>query len=78
MAFNPAWHAEYLALENAHEAAREEYRQARRALDRKRPPAGAQTRHDAALETMRTTGKARWDFEMAATVIVNSADMVAA
>lgn len=73
MAFDPAWHAEYARLEVAYEAAKEECRLARRALERKRPPAGAQARYNAALEASLATGKARWDFEMAATVIVDSA-----
>ena len=72
MAFNPAWHAEYRILEAAEETAREVCRTARRALDRK-PSAAAQARYDVALEASRAAGKARWDFEMTATVIVRAA-----
>ena len=75
MTHNPAWHAEYARLEMAEEAARETYRLARRLADRKRPPADAQSQADAALEMFRAAGKARFDFEMAGTVIVNSADL---
>jgi tRNA(Arg) A34 adenosine deaminase TadA len=59
MAHNPAWHAEYLALENAEATARAAYRAARGA------------KKVAALEVLRATGKARWDFEMAACRIIN-------
>ena len=55
MAHNPAWHAEYLRLENAEAAARSVYRAAR----------GAEKA--VALDALRVAGAARWDFEMAAT-----------
>lgn len=74
---NPAWHAEYLRLENAATAASEELRCARRLLDRKRPPVGAQAAYDAALDKARETGAARWEFEMAATKIVDTRDVSA-
>jgi hypothetical protein len=75
MAHNPEWHAEYARLELAEDIAREAFRSTRRALDRKRVPAGAQEAHDAALIALRAAGKARFDFEMAATTIVNIADL---
>lgn len=71
MTHNPAWHAEYLRLENAENAAREVYRVANRVLARKRVPAGAQAACDAALAAFRAAGKARFDFEMAGVRIVN-------
>ena len=70
MTFNPAWHAEYARLENAAAEATEALRAARRMLDRKRPAANARAIYNAALEKARSTGTARWDFEMAATTIV--------
>lgn len=63
MAHNPAWHAEYLILENAEAAARETYRAARGA------------KKAAALDALRVAGQARWDFEMAATQIVDAATL---
>jgi hypothetical protein len=72
------WHREYLRLENAAAAASAELRAAGRALGYKRVPAGAQARYDAALEAARETGRARWEFEMAATVIVDIATLPAA
>lgn len=75
MAHNPAWHAEYLALENAENAAREGYRLARKALDRKRPSANAKGIYEAALSVFRDASKARFDFEMAATSIVDIATL---
>jgi hypothetical protein len=75
MAHNPEWHAEYARLELAESIAREAFRSTRRALDRKRVPAGAQKAHDAALIALRAAGKARFDFEMAGAVIVNIADL---
>lgn len=64
MAHNPAWHAEYLRLENAESEARVAYRSARN-------PA----KKAAALEILRVAGKARWDFEMAGAVIVDIATL---
>lgn len=75
MTYDPAWHAEYLRLENAENAAREVYRVAKKAVERKRPAAHAQAIYAAALEAFRAAGKARWDFEMAATVIVDIATL---
>lgn len=75
MAHNPEWHREYARLELAAGIATEAYRTARRALDRKRPPAGAQAAYDAALTAMRAASTARFDFEMAATVIVDIATL---
>ncbi len=69
------WHAQYLALEIAASAASERLHTARRALNRKRPPVNAQAEYDAALAASRIAGKARWDFEMAATVIVDVATL---
>jgi hypothetical protein len=71
MAHDKKWHAEYLQLENAAAKASAELRAARKMLDRKRPPSGAQARYDAALIAARATGAARWNFEMAATQIVD-------
>lgn len=71
MAHDPAWHREYALLELAEGMAREALHTARRALDRKRPPAGAQASYDAALDALRAAGRARFDFEMAAAVIVD-------
>lgn len=68
-----AWHAEYARLERAAAEASETWRIARRALDRKRPPADAQAAYDAALERSRAASAARFDFEMAATKIVDIA-----
>ena len=65
MAHNPAWHAEYLRLENAEAAARSVYRAAR----------GAEKA--VALDALRVAGAARWDFEMAATKIVDIATLPA-
>ena len=45
-----AWEAVYAALEQVEAATREEYHQARLALDWKPPPPGALERYDAALE----------------------------
>ena len=73
MAHSTEWHAEYLRLEIAADAARDEYRAAKRDLGYKRVPAGAQARHDAALDALRAASKARWDFEMAACTIVRAA-----
>lgn len=64
MAHNPAWHAEYARLEHAECVAREAYRTARGAAKKA-----------AALELLRTTGKARWDFEMDATRIIDIATL---
>ena len=75
MAHNPEWHREYLALENAEQAASIRFRAAQKAMDRKRRSAGAEAEHASALEALRAAGKARWDFEMAATVIVDSATL---
>lgn len=61
-----AWHAEYLRLENAEAAARAAYRAARGA-----------TKKAAALDVLRATGKARFDFEMAGTRIVDIAALPA-
>ena len=61
---NTAWHAEYLRLENAEAAARAAYRSARGAAKK-----------EAALETFRAAGKARWDFEMAGCQIVDTATL---
>ena len=66
MTHNPAWHAEYLALENAEAAACAAYRSARGA------------KKAAALDVLRVAGKARWDFEMAACRIVDIATLPAA
>jgi hypothetical protein len=63
MAHDPAWHAEYLRLENAEASARIAYRSARG------------KRKEVALEALRVAGAARFDFEMAATKIVNIADL---
>ena len=63
MAHNPAWHAEYLRLENAEAAARSAYRRARG------------VKKAAALDALRTAGSARWEFEMAATKIVDIASL---
>ena len=68
-----AWNGEYLCLENAANEASLALRIARCALNRKRPPANAQAVYDAALIAARETGTARWNFEMAATTIVDSA-----
>lgn len=75
MNHNPAWHAEYLALENAAAAANEVLRVARKALERRRPPANAQAAYDAALAAARAAGDARWEFEMAATTVVDIASL---
>lgn len=66
MAHNPAWHAEYLRLENAEASARAAYRSARGAAKKA-----------AALEVLRATGKARFDFEMAGCRIVDIATLPA-
>jgi hypothetical protein len=63
---------EYRLLEAAEEAARHEFRAARRALEYKRVPAGAQARYDAALEALRIAGKARFDAFIDGSVIVNA------
>ena len=60
MAHDPAWHREYLRLENAEAACRATYRAAR-----------SPAKKAAALDALRTAGAARWEFEMAATKIVD-------
>lgn len=65
MAHNPAWHAEYLVLENAEAEACALYRSSRGA------------KKEAALVALRSAGKARFDFEMAACRIVDMAFPVA-
>ncbi len=66
MAHNPAWHAEYLALENAECAARAVYRAARGVAKR-----------TAALDALRLAGAARFNFEMADCRIVDIATLPA-
>ena len=60
MAHDPAWHAEYLRLENAEMAARIAYRSAR-----------GIAKKAAALDALRVAGAARFEFEMAACKIVD-------
>lgn len=74
MAHNPEWHAEYLRLENAHDAAREEYHAASRIAERTLTPSDL-AKYEAALEAMRVAGEARWDFEMAGVQIVDIATL---
>lgn len=75
MAHNPEWHAEYRRLENEELAARMAFRAAQSLMDRKRRPTDAQARYDAALDAFRAAGQARWDYEMAATKIVDIATL---
>lgn len=75
MAHDREWHREYGRLELAEGTAREAFQTARRTLDRKHPPAGSQAAYDAALDALRAAGKARFDFEMAATKIVDIATL---
>jgi hypothetical protein len=72
MTFNPTWHAEYLKLEQAHEAAASRLAQAARRLEYKRRPANAEAEYAAALAEARAAGDARWNFEMAACTIVRA------
>lgn len=67
MAHDPAWHREYLRLENAETAARIAYRAAR-----------GVGKKAAALDALRVAGAARFNFEMAATKIVDIATLPAA
>lgn len=71
MARTAEWHTEYLHLENAEATAREIYRIADRNLHRRKPPVNARAQYDAAIDLLRVAGKARWDFEMAATTIID-------
>ena len=70
MAFDPEWHRAYALLELAAGQAAEAMRIARRLTERKRPPAGAEAAYTAAVDAHRIAGAARWEMEMAATVIV--------
>jgi hypothetical protein len=81
MAHNPEWHAQYLVLENADADARAACRAAEKALNRCRTVASraaAQAVYDAALDASRRAGCVRWEFEMAAAVIVDIATLPAA
>jgi hypothetical protein len=60
---NTEWHAEYARLELAEMNARAAYRKARG------------VKKELALEVFRAAGKARWDFEMAGCVIVDTATL---
>jgi hypothetical protein len=71
MAHDVEWHREYARLELAASVASEALRDARRKLERKRPARDAQAVYDAALAASRSASAARWDFEMAATKIVD-------
>lgn len=74
MAHDPAWHAEYASLDLAKDLASAAFHKAQRALERK-ATAQRQAAYDAALEALRAAGKARWDFEMAATTVVDIATL---
>jgi hypothetical protein len=63
MAFNPEWHRQYGLLEHAESVARAAYRAARSKAKA------------AALDTLRTAGAARYDFEMADCTIVDAATL---
>lgn len=78
MSHNPAWHAQYLILENAASAATAAWHLARKAAARKNAKPAAHAALAAALADMQATNKARWDFEMSATVIVDIATLPAA
>ena len=75
MAHNSEWHAEYLRLENEQAEASATYRAANKVASRKNAKPAAIAARDTALEALRVAGKARWDFEMAATVIVDIATL---
>ncbi len=78
MAHDPKWHAEYARLEMALAMATSTWREASRKLSRKRVPTGARADYDAALAEMRAASRARYDFEMAGTRIVDIATLPAA
>ena len=78
MAHDPKWHAEYLQLEIGQNRATAAWREASRKIARKRVPAGAQAAYDAALAEMRAASRARYDFEMAGTRVVDIATLPAA
>jgi hypothetical protein len=71
MAHDPDWHREYSRLELAASNASDALRAARKLLNRKRIPAGAHAAYDAALIVARDAGSDRWNFEMAATKVLN-------
>lgn len=73
--FDPSYHAEYLRLENAASAASAAWRLAKKAAERKNAKPAAIEALATALDLMRATGKARWDFEMSATRIVDIATL---
>jgi hypothetical protein len=66
---DPDWHREYSRLELAASNATDALRAARKLLNRKRIPAGAQEAYDAALIVARDAGSARWNFEMVSSKI---------
>lgn len=78
MAHDPEWHREYLVLENAASAATAAWHATRKLAARKNAKPAAILALEAALGVMRDANKARWDFEMAATKIVDIATLPAA
>lgn len=62
MPHDAAWHAEYLRLENAMNAAREVYCAADRLASRKRPPAGAADKRAAALAAYLAAANAQFGY----------------
>ena len=78
MTFDPAWHTKYMELEVAETEAQIAYRTVKKSFHRARTDETKSVRESAmleALDALRLAGKARWEFEMSGTRVVDIATL---